>query len=132
MYRSNPSQQISLSIHSANRFSSFFSDKIKTLRLNLPLINVNPYSVLDKLPPIFTSFKRASFGEIKQLILSSPKSTSQSDPMPSNLLRHCIDNIVPIIERIVNLSLDTGFFPKKFKSAFVKPLKKNQILILVI
>ena len=112
LHRSNPSQQISPSIHSVHQFSSFFSDKIKTLRLNFPLINVNPYSVLDKLPPTFSSFKPASFDEIKQLILSSLKSTCQSDPIPSNLLPHCIDNIVPIITRIINLSLNTGSFPK--------------------
>ena len=125
MHRSNPSQQISPSIHSANQFSSFFSNKIKTLRLNLPLININSYSVPDKLPPTFSLFKPASFDEIKQLILSSPKSTCQSDPIPSNLLPHCIDHIVPIITRIVNLFLNTGSFLKEFKSAFVKPLLKT-------
>ena len=31
LHQSNPSQQISPSIHSANQFSSFFGDKIKTL-----------------------------------------------------------------------------------------------------
>ena len=54
-------------------------------------------------------------------ILFSPKSTCQSHPIPSNLLHHRIDNIVPIITRNVNLSLNTGLFPKEFKSAFVKP-----------
>ena len=114
LHQSNPSQQISPSIYSANQLSSFFSYKIKTLRLNLQLINVNPYFVPDKLPPTFSSFKPASYDEIKQLILSSLKSTCQSDLIPSNLLPHCIDNIVPIITRIVNLSLNTDSFPKKF------------------
>ena len=57
------------------------------------------------------------------------KSTCQSDSIPSNLLSHCIDNTVPIITRIVNLSLNTGSFPNELKSAVVKPLLKNQILI---
>ena len=80
------------------------------------------------MPPTFSSFKPASFDEIKQLILSLPKSTCQSGPIPSNLLPHCIDNIVPIIIRIVKLSLNTGSFPKEFKSAFVKPLLKKSNL----
>ena len=71
LHRSNPAQQISLSIHSANQFSSVFSGKIKTLRLNLLLINVNPYSVPNKLPPIFSLFKSAYFDEIKELIIFS-------------------------------------------------------------
>ena len=42
LHQSKPSQIIFPSIRSADQFSSFFSDKIKTLPLNLPLINVNP------------------------------------------------------------------------------------------
>ena len=47
VHRSNPFQQFAPAIHSADQFSSFFSDKIKTLRLNLPFININPFSVPD-------------------------------------------------------------------------------------
>ena len=73
LHRSNSSHQISPSMHSTNQFSSFFSDKIKTFHLNLLLINVNSYSVPDKLPQKFSMYKPASFDEIKQLILSSLK-----------------------------------------------------------
>ena len=128
LHRSNPSQRISPSIHSANQLSSISTDKIKSIRLNLPLINVNLYSVPNKLPPTFSSFKPASFHEIKQLILFSPKSTCQSDPIPSNLLSHGIANIVPIITRIVKLSFNIGSFPKEFYSAFIKPLFKKSNL----
>ena len=96
------------------------------------LINVNPYSVPDKLPPTFSSFTPASFDEIKQFTLPSLKSTCQSDPIPSNLVPYCIDSIVLIIVRIVNLSLNTGFFSKEFKSAFVTPLLTNQIMFQMI
>ena len=125
LHRSNPSQQIPLSIHSADQFSSFFSDKIKTIRLNLPLININPFSVPNKSPPIFSLFKPVSFDEIKLLILSISKSTCQLDPIPSYFLPYCIDSIVLIVTRIVNLSLNTCTFPNEFKSAFVKPLLKR-------
>ena len=126
LHRSNLSQQIPPVIHLADQYSSFFSDKIKTLRLNLPLINIKPFSIPDKSPTIFSSFKPVSFDEIKQLILSPPKSTCQSDPIPSNLLPHSINRIVPILTRIVNVSLNTGTFPNKIKSAFVKPLQKTK------
>ena len=102
--------------------------KLKPFCLNLLLININPYSVPDKSPPTISSFKPASFDKIKQLILSLPKFICQSDPIPSNLLPHCIDNIVTIITCIVNMSLNTDSFPKEFKSAFVKPLFKKSNL----
>ena len=73
-------------------------------------------------------FKLVSVDEIKQLILSSPKSTCLLDPVPSNLLPHCIDSIAPIITRIVNLSLSSGVFSKQLKSALVKPLLKKSNL----
>ena len=57
------------------------------------------------------------------------KSTSQSDSISSNLLPLCIDAIVPINTRIVILTLSPGIFLEKFKSAFVKPLLKYQLLI---
>ena len=103
-------------------------DKIKTLRSKLPLIDLNPLSLPDNSPPIFSSFKLVSIDEIKQLILSSPKSTCLLDPIPSNLLPHCIDSIAPIITRIVNLSLSSGVFSKQLKSALVKPLLKKSNL----
>ena len=103
-------------------------DKIKTLRSKLPLIDLNPLFLPDKSSPIFSSFKLVSVDEIKQLILSSPKSTCLLDPVPSNLLPHCIDSIAPIITRIVNLSLSSGVFSKQLKSALVKLLLKKSNL----
>ena len=88
---------------SANQFCSYFMDKIKTLRSKLPLIDLNPLSFPDKSPPSFSSFKLVSVDKIKQLILSSLKSTCLLDPVPSHLLPHCIDSIAPIITSIVNL-----------------------------
>ena len=56
------------------------------------------------------------------------KSTCLLDPVPSNLQRHCIDSIAPIITRIVNLSLSSNVFSKQLKSALVKPfLKKSNL-----
>ena len=126
--RSSSSLPNSSSKHSADQFCTYFVDKIKTLRSKLPLIDLNPLSLPDKSPPIFSSFKLVSVDEIKQLILSSPKSTCLLDPVPSNLLPHCIDSIAPIITRIVNLSLSSGVFSKQLKSALVKPLLKKSNL----
>ena len=126
--RSSSSLPNSSSKHSADQFCTYFVDKIKTLRSKLPLIDLNPLSLPDKSPPIFSSFNLVSVNEIKQLILSSPKSTCLLDPVLSNLLLHCIDSIAPIITRIVNLSLSSGVFSKQLKSALVKPLLKKSNL----
>ena len=95
-------------------------DKIKTLRSKLPLIDLNPLYLPDKSPPIFSLFKLVSVDEIKQLILSSPKSTCLLDSVPSNLLPHCIEFTAPIITRLVNLSLSSGVFFKTTQICFSK------------
>ena len=68
----------------------------------------------------FFSFEAATTADIRNLILSSPKSTCLSDPVPSKLLPYCNDVIVPLVARIVNLLLSTGKFTNDLKSAFVK------------
>ena len=127
-HRSSSSSLNPPSTLSADQFSSFFVDKIKALRSKLPLVDLNPFTIPERPPPTFSLFQPASIEEIKHLILSSPKSTCSSDPVPSNLLPLCIDATAPVITRIVNLSLSSGKFPKEFKYAVVKPLLKKPTL----
>ena len=111
---------------SAHQFSSFFTDKIKSLRANPPLIDVNLFSFPDQLAPVFFFlFEPVTTAEIRNLVLSSLKSTCLSDPVTSKLLLYCVGVIVPVVTRIINLLLSTGIFPNDFKSAFVKPILKN-------
>ena len=122
------SSLLNSSKHSADPFCTYFVDKIKALRLKIPLIDLNPLFLPGQSPPTFSSFKLVSVDEIKQLILFSPKLTCLLDPVPFNLLPHCIDSIAPIITRIVNLSVSSVFFPKQLKFASVKPfLEKSNL-----
>ena len=98
------------------------------LRSKFPLVNLNPLTIPDRPPPTCLLFQPVSVEEIKRLILSSPKYTSSSDPVPFNLLPLCIDVITSVITHIVNLSLSSGIFPKEFKYAIVKPLLKKSTL----
>ena len=47
------------------------------------------------------------------------------DPLPTGLVKDCIDILVTPIVSIVNLSLSEGCFPSHFKSTVVSPLLKN-------
>ena len=62
---------------------------------------------------------------IKFLILSSPKSTCLSDLILFKLLSYYVNIIAPVVSHIINLPLTTGIFSNDLKSAFVKPLLKN-------
>ena len=59
---------------------------------------------------------------------SSPSKSCSLDPIPTSLLKECVNELSPIIARIVNLSLETGTFPSLYKKAIVRPLIKKPSL----
>ena len=63
--------------------------------------------------------------EIKTLIMKSPNKSSSLDPLPTQLLKQCIDILIPVITEIINKSLKSGCFPDILKNAIVTPIMKN-------
>ena len=57
-----------------------------------------------------------------------PSKTCDLDPLPTSILKKCIDLILPAIHHIANLSLSLGYFPDALKKACVTPLIKNENL----
>ncbi|PIK39502.1 hypothetical protein BSL78_23656 [Apostichopus japonicus] len=55
---------------------------------------------------------------------SAPKSC-QLDPVPTSVIKQCIDVFVPYITNIVNTSLSSSCFPESQKIAYVRPLLKK-------
>ena len=66
----------------------------------------------------------SSQDEVGKLILSSPSKSCDLDSLPTWMLKIHLDSLLPIITKIVNLSLDTATFPSTFKNALVTPLLK--------
>ena len=62
---------------------------------------------------------------MKRLILNSNKKTSSLDPMPTQLVVDCLDLLLPIITKMINMSLETASFPHKWKEADVQPKLKK-------
>ena len=97
-------------------------DKIATIRSKL-LDKVHSIPSVQK-PEIrfkMNSFERA----LKKLILSSSSKSCDIDPIPTNVLKHCLDTLVIPITDLINISMDTSTFPKKVKKAHVRPLLKK-------
>ena len=68
---------------------------------------------------------------MRELIEGFPKNSCTLDPMPTSLVINCIDVLLPVITRIINLSLESGSFASNWKSALVNPLLKKTGLDLV-
>ncbi|CAB4024165.1 Hypothetical predicted protein, partial [Paramuricea clavata] len=60
-------------------------------------------------------------------MVSKPKSC-QLDPIPTWLLKSCIDVLLPTITTIINASLEQGVFPTKWKESLLRPLIKKMSL----
>ena len=105
-------------------------DKIATIRIKFPDKAHNISSV--QKPEIrskMSSFERATEDEITKLILISSSKSSDLDPIPTNVLKYCLDILVTLITDIINISMDTSEFPKKFKEAHVRSLLEKHLFL---
>jgi hypothetical protein len=59
------------------------------------------------------------------MIKALPNKSCGLDPLPTSLLKDCLDTVIKPITKIVNLSLSLGDVPASMKKAIVKPLIKK-------
>ena len=109
----------------ANKFSDYFVGKIETIRSSfnehceLPIDDS-----IDHVTRI-TEFDAATDEEVKKILMKSPSSSCELDPLPTWLVKECANEIVPFLTCIVNKSLVSGSFPSELKIAYIRPLLKK-------
>ena len=59
-------------------------------------------------------FERATEDEIKKLILSSASKSCDLDPIPTSVLKNCLDILITPITDIINTSMETSTFRQNF------------------
>ena len=95
----------------ASNLLQFFMDKIKKIKVNL-----DNYELFT--PPSNSShhklevFKEISTEEVKKIIMESKPTTCRSGPLPSTVVKHHLNILLPVITRIINWSLRTISFDK--------------------
>ena len=96
----------------ADDFGDFFISKIEKIRLEIDSQNADP-PVLPMTPSCecLSTFETLSESEVRKLVMESKTTSCALDPIPTSLLKQCIDCILPILTIMVNLSLQTGIFP---------------------
>jgi hypothetical protein len=110
----------------ADDFSEFFVQKISKIREHLSSSQSN--MAAEHTPSAsaeLSDFKLATEDEVRKLIMSTKSTTCDQDPIPTTLLKSCIDSLVPAITKIVNLSLECSSMPPDLKTATVLPLLKK-------
>ena len=75
----------------------------------------------------FAACERLSEEQVKKLVMKSPNKCTL-DPIPTWMLKECLDVILPFLTYVVNLSLQTGHFADARKEALLSPSLKNPTL----
>ena len=72
-----------------------------------------------------SEFSAVSESTVNKLILQSPSKSCMSDPLPTTLLKDTIDELLPVLTKIVNLSILHRNMPMAYKNAVLTPLMKK-------
>ena len=63
--------------------------------------------------------------QLRRLIKSFPSKACDLDPLPTWLLKDCLDELLPVLTHIINASLSSGAFPRSFRESLILPVLKK-------
>ena len=114
-----------------NSTSAFFLQKLQRINdaitIKLSGHVSNPFSYdRSHVGQRLSSFTEVTIDEIRKLLTSVPAKSSPVDFVPTSVVKACPELFAEIIVKLANLSFGEGRFPKKFRSALVKPLLKKE------
>ena len=111
----------------ANDFGDFFKSKVRRLLDGLDNIEHQELSVtlVDCCESVLPSFQEVTVDEVSNILTKSAIKSSPMDPIPTDLLKRCLDLLLPHFTRVINSSLLSGVMPPSLKKAQVIPLVKK-------
>jgi hypothetical protein len=117
----------------ANKFNDFFASKVTKLRDNLPNAVPENNQSKDSASDItiiheLTELRPATEEEVEKVVKGSKTKSCSLDPIPTQLLKDCLEALLPTITKLVNLSLELSTMPVNLKKALVTPLLKKALL----
>ena len=111
-----------------DHFSRYFVDKIETNRSKFPdKVQNIPQVQKPEIRSKMNVFERASEDEIKKFIFSSSSKSCDLDPIPTSVLKNCLEILKTPITDIINISMGASIFPQNFKEAYVRQLLKKRV-----
>lgn len=116
----------------ANDMGQFFIAKITNTRSKLdgispshPPSTPEPDLVSEPSDIVFSDFQCLTEEAVRDMITSGKKKSCILHPIPASMLSACLDSLLPVITKMINLSLQTGYFADAWKTAVVHPLLKK-------
>ena len=117
------------SVALANGFKNYFRQKVdkiqETFSDEISGASVFDSDILDS-DISLDNFTSLSEEDVRKIIMRSKTTSCELDPLPTFILKQCLDELLPILTLIVNLSIKNGEVPVSLKQAIIRPLlKKN-------
>ena len=112
----------------SQHFSDYFVEKIRQIRNELDKKSIGDLSFDIYRGTCLNVFEEITEEELCKIISSMPSKTCSLDPFPTSLTKLLLPELLPLITKIINLSLCDGIVPNSFKEALVIPLLKKSNL----
>jgi len=113
----------------ASTFSEYFVSKIEKIRTDIDQkCNPTQQITTDLSCETMIDFARTTDEEVEKIIKEAKKSTCELDPIPTSLLKECVNAVLSNTTKIMNLSLSSGSVPSCLKHAIIRPLLKKSHL----
>ena len=119
----NPLPKASSEEELANQFADYFMNKIKNIREALD--KYPEYSPSNTAKGQLNTFTEVTEDQVIYYMKKMPTKGCELDPIPTKLFKEIAPNNLPLITRIVNLSLKEGVFADNWKVAIIRPLLKK-------
>ncbi len=106
-----------------------FVDNIATIRSNLATIRQSLIEKANKYhdsqcESTLSEFSPVTEQDVRKLIKKSASKACSLDPIPMWLVKRCMGPLLPVITKIINLSLSTSQMPEKLKDTILSPIIK--------
>ena len=107
----------------ADSFKKFFEEKISKVRS----------STSNTCPPVYREFDgqkldafiNITIDDTLRLISGAATKSCSLDPIPTDLVKFCANELAPFITALFNKSLERGYFPQVFREAEITPALKK-------
>jgi hypothetical protein len=116
-----------------NDLAAYFKDKISNLRTELAHQSTTLYGTLPIIDRKLIPMKLDNFSNLSTTDIISSVNHMKSkhcilDPIPTWLVKECLDVLAPMVTTIVNMSLSSAIFPLEYKCARILPILKQASL----
>ena len=120
--------QTGSSVHncpSPREFAEFFERKVATVRNST--VGEAVSSVLPYTSEILKSFQPCTTNDVRSVITKAPSKSCALDPLPSDVLKLFLPELLPFITALCNASLQQCCLPSSQRHAIITPRLKKPV-----